>query len=152
MKKGENIWQRIETAIVVVPYKSLDQLKKYREAIRDSGLNVNDCELMAIVEDKKEREILCHQSIAVFISEKDLNVLGKLKNDKAQKVLSRKYDAFFFVEDPPKRLEKLFGKTTKKLSVGLNCKEKRQNVNLETQEKSPGHLINFARQTLEKII
>ena len=152
MKKGNNIWERIDTALIVVQYTTLDELKKYREAIRDGGLNVNNCELMAVVEAKKEREILSHQSIAVFISDKDFNFLGQLKNPPAQKVLGRKYDALFFIGDTPKRLRKLFGKTTRKLSIGVNCTNNEQNVNLETEAKSPQHLINFARQTLEKII
>ena len=152
MKSGNNIWERIDTALVIVGYTTLDELKKYREAMRDSGLNVNNCELMAIVEDKKEREILSHQSIATFISDKDLNFLGQLKNASALKILGRKYDTIFFLGDPPKRLRKVFAKTTRKLSVGVNCTNTEQNVNLETEEDSPLHLINFARQTLEKII
>jgi len=152
MKSGNNIWERIDTALVIVNYTALDELKKYREAIRDSGLNVNNCELLAIVEDKKEREILSHQSIATFISDKDLNFLGQLKNASALKIVGRKYDVLFFLGDPPKRLHKVFAKTTRKLSVGVNCTKNEQNVNLETEDNSPSHLINFARQTLQKII
>ena len=152
MKSGNNIWERIDTALVIVKYTTLDELKKYREAIRDSGLNVNNCELMAIVEDKKEREILSHQSIATFISDKDLDFLGRLKNESALKIMGRKYDVLFFLGDPPKRLHKVFSKTARELSVGVNCTNIEYNVNLETEASFPEHLINFARQTLEKII
>ena len=152
MKKGNNIWDRIDTVLIVVQYTTIDELKKYREAIRDGGLNVNNCELMAIVGDKKERETLSHQSIAVFISEKDYNIIGQLKNASAQKVLGRKYDAIFIIGETSKRLRKLFNKTSRKFSVGLNSTNNEQDVNLETEVNSPQHLINFAKETLEKII
>lgn len=151
MKAGNNLWERIDTALFVVHFTSLDELKSYREAIRLSGLNVNNCELLALVGSKKEREVLSNNSVAIFLSEKDLNFLGSLKNPGAQKILGRKYDALIFIGDYPTRLRKLFSKIRKDLAIGLNCPDDKLSVNLETVDKSPQHLINFAQQTLQKI-
>ena len=151
MKKGNNLWERIDTALFVVHYTSLDELKKYREAIRVGGLNVNNCELLALVESKKEREILSNNSVAIFLSEKDINFIGSLKNPGAQKILGRKYDALILIDNCSPRLEKLIMKTRVELSIGINCTNDKLSVNLETVDRSPQHLINFAQQTLQKI-
>ncbi len=146
-----SIWERIQTGLIVVHYESLDELKRYRDAIRDSGLNVNNCEVVAVVDNKKEREVLSHNSLAVFISEKDFNVLGKLKNAQAQKLMGRKYDLVVFVGEAPKRIRKALARTTGMIRVGLNDTNADNHVNLETSNKSASHLINFACDMLKKI-
>lgn len=148
----KNIWERLDSALVVISYQSLDELKRYRDAIRDAGLNVNNCTLLAVVESKKEREVLSHNSLAIFISEKDFNFLGRLKNPEAQKVLARKYDLVILMGDPPKKIRKVAVKTTSMIRVGVNAENKDNHVNLETTEQTPSHTINFVHQMLKKII
>jgi hypothetical protein len=147
-----NVWKNTNTALIIVKYESLDELKNYRDAIKDSGLNVNNCELIAIVETKKEREALDHSSLAVFLSPQDINFIGRLKNSEATKALSRKYDLLLVTYEVPKRLAKLFGRTKVGFKAGVNCTKLNYSVNLETDSTSPQHLINFAKETLEKVI
>lgn len=147
-----NMWARTESALVVMDYTTLDELKKYREAIRDAGVNVNNCGLLAVVNSKKERVVMSQQSLATFICEKDFNLVGQLKNPEAQKVLRQKYGLLIIVGDKPKRLAKTLKKMNAKISLGLNCTKVEQDVNLKTEGDTPSHLINFAKQTLEKII
>ncbi len=147
-----NIWERLDSALVVMHYESLDDLKRYRDAIRDAGLNVNNCTLLAVVESKKEREVLSHNSLAIFISEKDFNFLGRMKNPEAQKVLARKYDLVVLIGDTPKKIRKVAVKTTQMIRVGVNAENKDNHVNLETNEQTASHTINFVHQMLKKII
>lgn len=148
----KSIWERLDSALVVLNYESLDDLKRYRDAIRDTGLNVNNCTLLAIVDSKKEREVLSHNSLAVFISEKDFNLLGRLKNPQAQKVLTRKYDLVILMGEPPKKVRKAAVKTTNMIRVGVNITNQDNHVNLDTNEQSPSHNISFVHQMLKKII
>lgn len=146
-----SIWERVASGIVVVPYESLDDLKRYREAIRGTGLNVNNCQILAVVESKKEREVLSQNSVAVFISEKDFNLLGRLKNATALKTLGRKYDLVLFIGDPPKRVRKMVVKTARFIRVGVNSTDPENDVNLETTAKSASHLISFVFEMLKKL-
>ncbi|MDX2362798.1 MAG: hypothetical protein QNK23_18455 [Crocinitomicaceae bacterium] len=152
MGAENNIWKRSDSALVVVDYTSLDELKKYREAIRNVGINVNNCSLLAVVPTKKERLIMNQQSLAVFISEKDINLLGQLKNPEAQNILKQKFSLLIMIGDKPKRLSKVLMQLNVDTSIGLNCTINEQDVNLKTEVATPSHLINFAKQTLEKII
>ncbi|OFZ08446.1 MAG: hypothetical protein A3D92_24140 [Bacteroidetes bacterium RIFCSPHIGHO2_02_FULL_44_7] len=146
-----SIWERLESGVVVVPYTSLDDLKSYREAIRDTGLNVNNCLIIAVVKTKKEREVLSQNSVAVFISEKDFNILGRLKNPEALKTLGRKYDLVLFIGDQPKRVRRMVAKTMRLIRVGVNSTDPDNHVNLETTGQSPSHLISFVYEMLKKI-
>lgn len=146
-----SMWERVASGVVVVPYESLDDLKRYREAIRETGLNVNNCTILTVVDSKKEREVLSQNSVAVFISEKDFNFLGRLKNPEAAKTLSRKYDLVLFIGDPPKKVRKMVAKTARLIRVGVNSTDPDNHVNLETTGKSASHLISFVYEMLKKI-
>lgn len=151
MSIQNNIWSQLSRGLFVVKYTTIDELKKYREAIKAVNMNIHDCTILAIVETKKEKNVLGEQSNVVFISEQEFNLFGALKNEEAKNALSRPYDVIIFTTDAPKRIAKLLNKTKKKLSVAINCTSLDQNVNLKTEVNTPGHLINFAKQTLEKI-
>lgn len=151
MIAANNIWNQLSRALVVVKFNSIDELKKYRDAIKSVNLNIHDCTILAIVETKKEKQMLGEQSNVVFVSEQEFNLFGSLKNDEAKNTFSRAYDIVLYTTDTPKKVAKLLNKTKKKISVGVNCTSSEQNVNLKTEVNTPHHLINFAKQTLEKI-
>jgi hypothetical protein len=151
MSAVNNIWGQLSRALFVVEFKSIDELKKYREAIKSVNLNIHDCTILAIVESKKEKQMLGEQSNVVFVSEQEFNLFGSLKNEEAKNAFSRAYDLVLYTTDVPKKVAKLLNKTKNKISVGVNCTSSEQNVNLKTEVITPHHLINFAKQTLEKI-
>ncbi|MCH2230478.1 MAG: hypothetical protein MK105_09045 [Crocinitomicaceae bacterium] len=152
MGNQENIWLRLRNCLFVIEYKSIDDLKKYIEAIKSVGININECSILAIVESKKEKRLLPEEANVVFLSQQEFNFLGTLKNEQAKKLFSQTFDLQFYTVDPPRRIAKLLNKMKKKMSVGVNCATSTQNVNLKTDVNTPHHLINFAKQTLEKIV
>lgn len=148
-----DITNRIRTALLVVPYSSIEALKQYRDAIRATGMNVNDCALVAVVKDKKEREVLsANYSVAIFISESDFNFLGRLKNEGGTRVAARVFDLVIYVEEPPKKIRKLFSKATKMIRVGVNNTSEDNHVNLTTTKENPSQIFNFVFEMLKKII
>lgn len=148
-----DITNRIRTALLVVPYTSVESLKQYRDAIRATGMNVNDCALVAIVKDKKEREVLsANHSVAVFVSEGDFNFFGRLKNEGASKAAARVFDLVVYIEEPPKKIRKLFTKATKMIRVGVNNTSEDNHVNLTTSKENPSQIFNFVFEMLKKII
>ena len=145
-----SIWSKMSRVLFVVEYTTMDDLKNYRDAVKAVGLNIHDCIILAIVKTKKEKNVLAEQYNVVFISDQEFNLFGRLKNEEAKNIASRSYDMILYSSDVSRRIAKLLLKTNKKISVGVNCALSEQMINLKTEVNTPSHLINFAKQTLEK--
>jgi hypothetical protein len=152
MNVPNNIWSKISRVLFIVKYTTADDLKSFRDAVKSAGLNIHDCTVLAIVKTKKEKNVLTEQYNVVFISEQEFNLFGILKNYQAKNITYRSYDMILYSSDVSRKIFRLFRKTKKKISVGINCKSSEQTINLKTEVNTPSHLINFTKQTLEKII
>jgi len=147
-----SIWSHIKRVIIVLHFSNLDDVKKMREAIKDVGLNINDCEIIAVVANKKEKDMLSEISSVTYLNEKDLTFFRKLKNENMTKLAKRSFDAVFFIGGFSKRIIKITQSIQPQIRVGINSEMPNCSVYLNTSEISPAHLINFAKQTLEKTI
>jgi hypothetical protein len=151
MSASNSIWSSIKRLLVVTDFKEIDNMNQWREAIKFSGLNIHDCKIMGVVESKKERLVLGEMSSVVFISEKDYGFLGRLKNEDAQRALSDRFDTILIVGEIPKKIEKSISKMSVKMDIGLNTDDTAHTINLQTEETAPKYMLNFVKQTLEKI-
>jgi len=147
-----SIWSQIKRAVFVVHFTNLDDIKKFREAIKDAGLNINDCEIIAVVESKKEKDMLTEISSVTYVNEKEFVFFGKVKNENFKKVVLRSFDALFYVGDFSKKMMKNINPIKTNLKVGINSEIPNCIVYVKTNNTSATHLINFAKQTLEKTI
>jgi hypothetical protein len=145
------IWNQIGNALIVVNYESIDELKKYREAIKEVGLNVHECFILAVVSNKREKNVLIEQRSVAFITPGEIHFLRRMKNEQVRELLRRKFDLILTIGDISKKIVKLVHRLNHKIGVEINCTNFTQDVNLTTDATSPSHLINFAKQTLEKI-
>lgn len=146
-----NIWSSIKRLLVVCDFKEIDNMNQWRESIKFSGLNIHDCKIMGIVESKKERQILGEMSSVVFIAEKDYGFIGRLKNEDAQRAFSDRFDAIIVVGSIPNKITKSISKMSVKIDISLNSENSARTINLHTEEKAPKYMLNFVKQTLEKI-
>jgi hypothetical protein len=151
MNKGNSIWATAEKMLLVVKYSSLDDLKKFREAIKDIGLNVHQCNILAIVDSKKEAQMLTEISSVAYFSEKEINLLGRFKNEKVAKVIGEKYDLLTVIGDSNKKINKVLKRVSTKMAVGVNSNVEFLTINMKSESSSAGQLLNFVKQTLEKI-
>ena len=151
MSGSNSIWHSIKRLMVVTNFKEIDEINQWREAITLSGLNIHDCKIMGVVESKKERLALGEISSVVFISEKDFGLLGRLKNEDAQRALDDRFDTIMIVGEIPKKIEKSISKMVAKIDIGLNTADSMHTINLQTEETAPKYMLNFVKQTLEKI-
>jgi hypothetical protein len=146
-----NIWNQIGNALIVINYESLDELKKYREAIKEVGLNVHECYILAVVSNKREKKMLMEQRSVAFIAPGEIHFFRRMKNEQFRELSRRRFDLIVTIGDVSKKIVKLANRLNHKISVEINCTNFTQDVNLTTDATSPSHLINFAKQTLEKI-
>lgn len=148
---GNTIWSSINKLLVVVKFDQIETMNQWREAIKNLGLNIHDCHILAIVESKKERSSLGEMTSVTYISGKDFGFLGRLKNEGAQKILSDRFDAVLVVGEIPSRIEKTVRKVSTSIDIGLNSNRDDRTINLRTEESAPKYMLNFVKQTLEKI-
>lgn len=151
MSAPNNIWSGIKRFIVVVRFDSIHNVNDWRDALKTTGLNIHDCRILAIVGSKKERLGLEDLSSVVYIAENDFNFLGNLKNEEAQKALNDHYDAVLVVKDVPKKIMKAVQKIKCSFDIGLNTESDSRMINLQTEESAPKYMLNFVKQTVEKI-
>ncbi len=146
----QSIWSQLKRILVVVNFNSVDEVKEYRNAIKNAGLNINDCEIIALVTSKKEKSVLDELSSVTYFAKSDINFLGKVKDAGLKKVLGRSFDALFFVGDFPQKTLKILHPLKSTLRIGINSSVKNCTIYINSLTSTPEHLINFARQTLEK--
>jgi len=152
MNVSNSIWSKMSRVLFVMEYTTMEDLKSYRDAVKSAGLNIHDCTILAIVKTKKEKNVLAEQYNVVFISDQEFNLVGRLRNEEAKNIALRSYDMILYSSDVSRRITKLLVKTKKKMSIGVNCTMSEQTINLKTEVNTPSHLINFTKQTLEKLI
>lgn len=137
--------------LLVLTYSSVEELQKYREALKEIGLNIHTCSILAIVESKKEKNLLREVSSVAYCSPQEINFLGQLKNVEANKVLAEKYDMLLVIGDLNKKVTKLIKKASVKIGIGVNSNVEFLTINLNSKSPSPSHLLNFVKLTVEKI-
>lgn len=150
-KENKSIWKRSNRLLLVVKFNSLDEIRDYREAIKAAGLNVNDCQILAIVDNKKEKAILTEIASVTYFCDKEFNLLGGLKNDEVSKLLDQNFDLLVVNGDLPKRVQRLLRKKINAVMVGVNSSVEFLTIQLSTDDTAPGHLISFVKNMLLKI-
>ena len=145
------IWKKLRRMMIVVKFNTVSELKEYREAIKGVGLNVHECSILCIVNSKKENALMRDLGSVVFLSEKEYNLFGGIKNESANKLLAENFDAVVFMGDFSKKIRKSVKKVSPQITVGVNAKKTETDINLQSKSDKPDHLINFVRETLQKI-
>lgn len=148
---SNSVWSSIKRLLVLVKFKDSESINLWRESIKYSGLNIHNCKIMAIVDTKKERLAMSEMTSVVYISEKDFGLLGRLKNEEAQRTFAEQFDAVLIVGTIPRRIEKSAQKISTNIDIGLNEENDHRTINLHTEETAPKYMLNFVKQTLEKI-
>ena len=147
----DNIWDSLSKAVLLVSYKSMGQLESYKKAMAAAGLLSENCSIIAVVEDKKQLESLKSNTNLVFFNEKEISVFGKNKNELAKEIFSKSFDLQMSVGDSTKKMAKQIVQMKAKFRIGLNTKQGFFDINLQSEDTSPSHLINFAKSITEKL-
>jgi len=147
----KNYWNTTRKMLLVVNFESLEKVHEYRNAIKATGLNINDCTVLAIVASKKERQMLTGIHSVVYASDKEINALGRWKNEHMGKVLGELFDLIIILGDHIPKVQKQLKRIRSHMSVGVNTNADFLTIDLKTEQSAPDQLLNFAKTTLEKI-
>lgn len=87
----------------------------------------------------------------VYASDKEINLLGRWKNENIGKVMNESFDIMIVHGDYIPKVIKQLTRVKNQLSVGVNTNVEFLTINLKTEQTAPDQLLNFAKKTLEKI-
>lgn len=148
---NRNYWEATQKLLLVINFESLDKIHEYRNAIKDVGLNINDSVVLALVNSKKESQILTPIHSVVYASDKEINLLGKWKNEGAVKAIGQSYDLIIVLGNHPPKVQKQLKKVSNSISLGINTNADFLTIDLKSDQTDVRQLLNFAKTTLEKI-
>ena len=150
---SRNLWLSIERLVILFPYKDELHYREFRQLL-DRALNesnVNKLEIIVSLPPQIKKEELPPHRLIHFISPKDFNLFGKLKNDVLGTVFWKEYDAFICFEDDSLKLGKALKELKAKHKVGINSDMGNFTIDLRCNGEKPEDLVNFAKNTLLKL-
>lgn len=145
------IWQSLHSFVFVFPLKEVENPMELKIAIDQHLPQKCQRKLLLVTEEKINQDDLREVEGVTYVSTKEINFLGKLKNEKAAQVLSLNTDAFFLCGELPDKLNKLWKKINAHWKIGINNKSEICRINLSTESKKLEQMVNFAEKTLSKI-
>lgn len=148
---GGNIWDRIRSVVLLMEFTSIDEVVAWRNALKSVGLNVNECQIICFIKNKKEREVLKEMNSVIFLAENDRNFLGKIRFEPIKRMLANQYDAALWMNDEPKKMKKILKKLNTQWRIGVNVLDGQFDVKLKTSESNPEQIVNFVKDTLKRI-
>ena len=151
MSNPQSIWKSTRNVLLVVNYTSEEELREFREAVKAMGLNIHVCQILAVVPSKKEMVMLREVTSVVYCSDQNINLFGKLKNSNATKLLGDHFDMIAIIGDLNKKMAKVVNRVSHNIVVGVNSNVDYLTINLTSKSTSPRQILNFVKQTLEKI-
>jgi len=149
----KNIWLDCRKLLVVFPFKNEANFKEYRTAL-DKLLNeskVNELRIVVSVPDSVKKEDLQQHKLIQYISSKDFNFFGKLKELDLETTLVQPYDLLLWLEVENDKLFKLFSRVNAKNKIGVNATSDQFTIQVNCNSENPMEIVNFAKNTLEKI-
>lgn len=153
MSDKSNIWLGIKKLVVVFPYSSEENYKEYRSALDKllNDSNVKEVKLIVVIPETLKRETLRPHVLIHFLSPKDMNFMGKIKDEYLKTILSEKYDALIWLEVEDKKIAKILSPLRAKLKIGVNTSFDFFTIQVNSNSNNPSEIVNFAKNTLEKI-
>ncbi len=144
----KNKWKSIQNVVVVLLDSSRDKSSEFIHFLEQEGKNVK----VVVFSDTKNEESESSKHIIV-ITKKDFNLLGRPKSENAKLFFSEKNDLLIAIDSFTDKSKKRLQKINADLKIGLNLKENDTffDINMQTTSNSIVHLINFTKETLEKI-
>lgn len=153
MSATRSIWTDCRRLLIVFPYSDEASYKEYRKALdrmlNDS--NVVDLKLVVVLPDSVKKETMPVHKLIHYLSNKDFNLFGKLKDDSFDTVMVQPYDMLLWFEVEHKKLAKLLSGSHAARKVGIGADYDFFDLQGTANSDNPQEIVNFAKALLEKI-
>jgi hypothetical protein len=148
-----NLWTSLKRVVILFPYRDEQYYRTFRAQL-DRMLNESKVEKLEIIvllpKEVKKEELPPHRLIH-FISPKDFNLFGKLKGDLLYSVLSKDHDALLTFLNDDRKMDAALKTLKTKYRIGVNSQTGSFDIDLKGKDMDPAELVNFAKNTLQKL-
>lgn len=146
-----SLWDKIGTVILVFPMEEVENPMEFKLEMDQVFGKQSRSEIVLISKHSLKNQQLRELKGVTYVSEKDFNFFGKLKNENLQELLRKPFNSLFLSGTLTKQFEKLFSKSRIQHFIGLNSENKFIEINLQPKSSIPSEMVNFAKNTLSKI-
>lgn len=153
MENSNSIWNSITRLLIVFPYKDEANDKLFRKAL-DKILNESNVQFLRLIieiPENLDKTTLKQHNLMTYISSKDFNFLGKLKDETINQVLAQPYDAMIWFEVDNSKINKLLITAHATWRIGVNITQDNFHVQLTCDSQDHSEIINFTKNSLQKI-
>lgn len=147
-----NIWNDMKSVLFIAPEEWVANPLELKMLLDQSFNNVEYRELILITEKKIKPEETENIKWITYFSEKDFNFFGKSKNEKVKEILLKSFDTLIVCGTLNKKMAKTILNSHYLHVIGLNSANNFIEINLQTKTNEPSEMVNFAKNTLSKII
>ncbi|MFN5784857.1 MAG: DUF6913 domain-containing protein [Flavobacteriia bacterium] len=153
MSATRSIWTDCRRLLIVFPYTEESNYKEYRKAldIMLNESNVVDLKLVVVLPDSVKKETMPQHKLIHYLSNKDFNLFGRLKDDTFDTVMVQPYDMLLWFQVENKKLAKLLSGAHATWKVGICSDYAFFNLKGDCRSEYPLEIVNFAKRLLEKI-
>jgi len=139
--------------LIVFPYRDENQFKSYRTALDHllNDSNVRELNIIVVIPDSVKKESLTEHKLIAYLSPKDISLFGKVKDEKFNNIAAQPYDTFLWFEENNSKISKLLAGIHAKWKIGINSSLDNFTIQTNCKSENPGEMVNFAKNTLEKI-
>lgn len=148
-----NVWKNIKRLLIVISYKDDVQYNEYRKAL-DQALNessVVDLKIIVLLSNSIKKETLSTHPLIHFLSHKDFGLFGKIKDDSLLQLLAQPYDTLLWFEQNESKLLSSIKQVPFINKIGFNYPNEYFTIQLSSTVINPMEIVNFVKNTLEKI-
>ena len=147
-----NIWNDMKSVLFIAPEEWVTNPLELKMMLDQSFHQVEKRELILITERKiKPGETESIKWITYF-SQKDFNIFGKSKNEKVNEIVLKSFDTLIVCGTLNKKMAKTILKSRYQRVIGLNSTNDFIEINLHSKSNEPSEMVNFAKNTLSKIL
>jgi hypothetical protein len=148
-----NIWSTCKRLLIVIPYLDEMNYKEYRSALDKilNSSNVIELKIIVVINESLKKESLQQHKLIGYISRKDVSFFGKIKDGNMLNILAQPYDLMLWFKVADKKIAKVILANHAKWKIGINTPLNIFKVSANSQSDIPSEIVNFAKNTLEKI-
>lgn len=150
----QTIWSKANSVIVFYSYKDQVEFERFRKSF-DSIIKKNalmNSYFVVFVDVNVSKSILPINSYFIYLSKKDINLFGKLKNKADANKIEKKFDLMLVYGEINDKFLRIIRKTKAGRRVGGNTTDKISlDIKLHSNSEGIEQITNFTREILEKI-
>lgn len=149
----KNIWSSTIRLLVVFTYTDESEFKVYRKALDNllNDSNVRELKIIVLIPGSVKKETLQQHKLIHYFSPKDVSFMGKLKDESLISTLAQPYDSLLWLNVNDDKLLKVTSKLNCTWKIGVNTTLNNFAIQVFCQSQNPIEIVNFAKNTLEKI-